>query len=133
MQVEEKKDVIVVGAGLAGLISALTLQKSGYSVVLIDRRAQVGGLCGTFEMEGYEFVIACNDFGSGLVKLLSELGVEQQFEYKKSSIYYKGTLFNAAPNLKMLSQLRSEWKNVVSLIGGILAQQLPSRPALSIE
>jgi phytoene dehydrogenase-like protein len=133
MQVEEKKDVIVVGAGLAGLISALTLQKSGYSVVLIDRRAQVGGLCGTFEIEGHEFVIACNDFGSGLVKLLSELGVEQQFEYKKSSIYYKGTFFNATPNLKMLSQLRSEWKNVVSLIGGILAQQLPSRPVLSIE
>ncbi|EUA93795.1 dehydrogenase domain protein [Mycobacterium ulcerans str. Harvey] len=32
-------------------------------------------LCGTFTLDGYEFVTGCNDFGGGLVRHLEELGV----------------------------------------------------------
>jgi len=127
------KKVVVIGAGLAGLISSLTLQKAGYSVVLLDKRSQVGGLCGTFSMDGYEFVIACNDFGAGLQKLLKKLGVEQKFEHKKSAIYYAGNWVNAEPGFRMLWQLRHDWKNFFALMGGIIAQQLPSRKPQTIE
>jgi phytoene dehydrogenase-like protein len=128
-----KKEVLVVGAGLAGLTSALTLQKEGYSVVLLERRPQVGGLCGTFFMDGYEFVIACNDFGSGLMKLLSTLGVDQAFTHKKSSVFYNGKWFNASPNLKMMWQLRSEWRNILSVVRGIFIQQKPRTTPKTIE
>lgn len=127
------KKVVVIGAGLAGLISSLTLQKAGYSVVLLDKRSQVGGLCGTFSMDGYEFVIACNDFGAGLEKLLKKLGVEQQFEHKKSAIFYAGKWVSAEPGFKMFWQLRHDWKNFFSLVGGIIAQQLPGRKPQTIE
>lgn len=128
-----KKQVLVIGAGLAGLISALRLQKAGYEVALVEKRAKVGGLCGTFQIDGHEFVIACNDFGSGLRKLLKELDVDIKFENKKSKVFYRGNWFNAAPGLGMLWQLRSEWKNVTALIGGIIAQQFPWRTSTSIE
>lgn len=133
MEQHASKRAIVIGAGLAGLVSALSLQKAGLNVTLVDRRAQAGGLCGTFTMDNREFVIACNDFGKGLVKLLNELGVNFPFNYKKSSVFYRGKWFNAAPDLKMLWQLRNEWRNVFSLLGGIIAQQLPHRAPQSME
>lgn len=133
MDQDASKRVVVIGAGLAGLVSALSLQRAGLNVTLVDQRAQAGGLCGTFILDNREFVIACNDFGKGLVKLLRELGVTFPFNYKKSSVFYRGEWFNAAPNLKMLWQLRHEWRNVFSLLGGIIAQQLPNRAPQSME
>ncbi|HSX85602.1 MAG TPA: NAD(P)-binding protein [Cellvibrio sp.] len=133
MEQHVPKRAIVIGAGLAGLVSALSLQKAGLVVTLIDQRAQAGGLCGTFTLDNREFVIACNDFGKGLVKLLNELGVKFPFNHKKSSVFYRGEWFNAAPDLKMLWQLRHEWRNVFSLLGGIIAQQLPHRAPQSME
>jgi phytoene dehydrogenase-like protein len=127
------KRAVVIGAGLAGMVSALSLQKAGFKVTLIDQRARAGGLCGTFMLDNREFVIACNDFGKGLVKLLNKLGVNFPFKYKKSWVFYRGEWFNAAPDLKMLWQLRHEWRNIFSLLGGIIAQQLPHRTAQSIE
>ena len=47
MALPKAKKVVVIGAGLAGLISSLTLQKAGYSVVLLDKRSHFfhGWLC----------------------------------------------------------------------------------------
>ena len=133
MEHQVKKQILVIGAGLAGLVSALRLQRSGYTVVLIDRRPKVGGLCGTFDIDGHEFVIACNDFGSGLAKLLSELEVDVKFEHKKSIVFYRDNWFNATPDLATLWKLRGQWKNVITLLGGVIAQQLPWRSTMSIE
>ena len=49
-------DVIVVGAGNSGLISAISLLNSGYKVLLMDEKSTVGGLSkpivkGRFEFE----------------------------------------------------------------------------------
>lgn len=41
--VEESYDVVVVGAGLAGLSSALTALQNGKSVVLIEKMGVIGG------------------------------------------------------------------------------------------
>lgn len=72
-------DVIVVGAGLAGLCAALRLQREGRRVLIIEQRARAGGLCGTMNQDGYEFVLACNDFGRRTAKELAKLGVPVSF------------------------------------------------------
>jgi monoamine oxidase len=36
-------DVTVIGAGMAGIVAARDLSKSGYSVVLLEGRDRVGG------------------------------------------------------------------------------------------
>ena len=37
-------DVLVVGGGIAGMESALTLGDMGYSVLLVEREASIGGM-----------------------------------------------------------------------------------------
>ena len=44
-----KSEVVVVGAGIAGLTSAAILSKQGLSVTLIESHTQSGGCAGTFK------------------------------------------------------------------------------------
>lgn len=48
----EHVDVVVVGAGLAGLNAALTVQRSGRQVVLLEASDRVGGRVRTDEVDG---------------------------------------------------------------------------------
>jgi all-trans-retinol 13,14-reductase len=49
-----KKDVIVVGAGISGLLTALALSKEGRDVLVLERSPFVGGVCRSYEVEGYQ-------------------------------------------------------------------------------
>ncbi|WP_158501799.1 NAD(P)/FAD-dependent oxidoreductase [Vitiosangium sp. GDMCC 1.1324] len=107
-------DVVIVGCGLSGLTAGLFLLRRGYGVTILERRSSYGGLCGTFEMDGREFVIACNDFGQGLVRTLEELGVPLRFKSKKTRIFYgdrvyelplsAGTALRLAPHMRALAR-----------------------------
>lgn len=85
----ESFDVAIIGCGLSGLVSGLLLQQQGYEVVIIERRSSYGGLCGTFTIDGYEFVIACNDFGQGMVRMFEELDVPVSFKAKKTLVFHR--------------------------------------------
>jgi len=43
----QKKDVTVVGGGIAGLLTAFTLDQQGYEVRLIEKQGRLGGLIQT--------------------------------------------------------------------------------------
>ena len=51
---ETRQDVVVVGAGLAGLIASALVARTGASVTLVDHAA-VGGRARTTERDGYRF------------------------------------------------------------------------------
>lgn len=46
---------IVVGAGLAGLNCARTLQKNGFDVIVLEKSDRVGGRVKTDYVEGFQF------------------------------------------------------------------------------
>ncbi|WP_045857696.1 phytoene desaturase family protein [Teredinibacter purpureus] len=118
-------DVIVVGAGLSGLVSAIKLQRSGKRVLLLDKNERVGGLCGTFTQGGYEFTIACNDFGQGLVKLFKSLDVDVVFEQKKTVVHYLDALIEAPLGGAFIKALVSnEPKQFLRFIGGLIKAML---------
>ena len=48
-------DVIVIGAGLAGLTAATTAAHQGRDVVLVEARSHEGGRAHTVEREGFRF------------------------------------------------------------------------------
>ena len=52
---KEKYDIIVIGAGIGGLSAAGLTAKEGKSVLVVDQRPAPGGVCHSFERDGYTF------------------------------------------------------------------------------
>lgn len=48
-------DVIIIGAGIGGLVCANFLAKSGYRVLVIEQHYKPGGLCSAFQRQGLNF------------------------------------------------------------------------------
>lgn len=46
-------DIIIVGAGISGLLSALALTKEGKSVLIIEKENYLGGVCRSYDVDGY--------------------------------------------------------------------------------
>jgi len=74
-------DVLIVGAGMAGLTAAAYLSKASLKVLLCEKEDQVGGLVNSFEYKGFVFdggIRAIED--SGIVgSMLRQLGVRVEF------------------------------------------------------
>lgn len=47
--------IVVVGAGMGGLTAALRLQRLGHQVVVLEARAEPGGLASSFDVGGFQF------------------------------------------------------------------------------
>ena len=47
-------DVIVVGGGISGLMSAMTLSKHGKKVLVLEKRSYVGGNCNSYDVDGFQ-------------------------------------------------------------------------------
>jgi len=50
----KKYDVIVVGAGVSGLLAALTLSKHGKKVLVLEKGRYLGGNCNSYMVDGYQ-------------------------------------------------------------------------------
>jgi len=57
MPSEKSYDVIVVGAGISGILSALALGKEGKKVLVLEKSAVVGGNCRTYEVQDTGFFV----------------------------------------------------------------------------
>src|SRR5688572_32939292 len=52
---ERSYDVVIVGAGIGGLICANLLAREGLRVLLVEQHYMVGGYCSTFRRKGFTF------------------------------------------------------------------------------
>lgn len=50
-----KKKIIILGAGLAGLSAAWHLQKRGLDCLIFEKESEVGGLCRSKQIKGFTF------------------------------------------------------------------------------
>ncbi len=56
-------DVIIVGAGMAGLTCGCLLAKSGLKVLVIEKNQKVGGCCTSFQKDGFSFDLSVQSIG----------------------------------------------------------------------
>lgn len=59
---DNKKQIFVIGAGVAGLTAAYLLTRKGFKVTVIERENDVGGLARSFYYDGYVFDIGPHRF-----------------------------------------------------------------------
>ena len=51
----EKYDVVIIGAGIGGLVCGCYLAKAGLKVLIVEKNDKPGGYCSSFERDGYRF------------------------------------------------------------------------------
>ncbi|MDP9005185.1 MAG: FAD-dependent oxidoreductase, partial [Verrucomicrobiota bacterium] len=92
-------DIVVVGAGPAGLTAAVTLAESGHRVSVVEKDpVYVGGIARTVAYKGYRFDIGGHRFFSKSGEIVdfwkARLGPEFISVKRLSRIFYRGTFFD---------------------------------------
>jgi len=84
-ELKSKYDVIVLGAGIAGLICGTFLAKQGRNVLIIEQHSIPGGYCTSFKRKGFIFDSAVHHIGgcgkwSVVGRCLKELDININFQ-----------------------------------------------------
>lgn len=79
---KDSYDVIIIGAGISGLICGCYLAKAGMKVLIAEQHYKPGGYCSSFKRKGFTFDAAAHSFGGyredGHVrKILTEIGIDK--------------------------------------------------------
>ena len=113
-----KREVVVIGAGPAGLTAAYALTKRGEPVTVLEADDVVGGISRTVERDGWRFDIGGHRFFTKVPvveELWHEILPDEEFllRPRMSRIYYDGKFFdyplramNALRNLGLLEAIR---------------------------
>jgi len=79
---KDEFDAIVIGSGIGGLSCGAMLAKNGYKIIVLEQLFHVGGMCGSYDWEGFNFTIGVEDVSGlwkhgGIQKLLDALGLDK--------------------------------------------------------
>ena len=80
----ESKQVIIIGAGIGALATAIRLLKAGYKVRILEKNNQAGGRLNKIEKDGFTFDTGPSFFSMSyeFKEFASQCGIELPFEYE---------------------------------------------------
>lgn len=117
----EKEKVIIIGAGIAGLATAIRLQSKGYKVSVYEANSYPGGKLSAFTEKGYRFdkgpsLFTMPQFVESLFEVANK-PVKDYFQYIKKDVvcnyfYEDGTTFSAFASKEKFAKNASETFNV---------------------
>lgn len=122
-------DVIVVGAGLAGLTSARYLADKGLKVLVIEQTNRIGGLCKEGHFKGTRFSIyGPHIFHTDNKEVWEFLSKFTDWTYFNSNEYVKsycfGKLWNIPIDYSQVSDRDWERKNIESALYGDYSKKM---------
>ena len=132
---ELTRDVVVIGAGAAGLTAANELRKAGLSVAVLEARDRVGGRLWTDVIDGAMLEIGgqwVSPDQDALIETIDELGLETFDRYREGdSVYvgpdgalvrFTGDVFPVAPETeRVIAEITEE-------LDAMVAEIDPDRP-----
>jgi phytoene dehydrogenase-like protein len=85
----EKYDVVIIGAGIGGLVCGCYLAKAGLKVLIVEQHNKPGGCCTSFNRKGFRFDAGVHSLGSlrdgGMLnKILIDLNLLNKIEFLRS-------------------------------------------------
>lgn len=96
-------DVIIIGAGIAGLSAGALLAKDGYSVIVLEKSKNIGGRAQVREFQGYllDFGIHFVRFGrySRCAEVLKKIGKNINFLHPTPPLFFKNGEFSEFPKI----------------------------------
>jgi protoporphyrinogen oxidase len=135
---EPGKNVVIIGAGPAGLTAAYDLCKAGIRSVILEKDRVVGGLSRTVNYKGYHFDIGGHRFFTkvkAVEAMWREVLAEGQFlrrgrlsriYYNKRFFYYPLRASNALLGLGI-------WNSALIFLSYLRAQLFPEKPEDTFE
>ena len=77
-----KYDVVILGAGMGGLVCGCYLAKAGMKVLIVEKNTRPGGYCMSFSVNGFYFDACVHSLGSLRKEAYKEDFTELNFKQK---------------------------------------------------
>lgn len=123
-----KTDLVVIGGGIAGLTAALSLNKKGFKIVLLEKSGRLGGAMYTVEENGFQSELGPNtvlETSPKVTKLIEEAGLADVKTYADETSKNRYIVRNGKPTPLAMSPLAFiksplfSWKAKLRLIGDL--------------
>ena len=128
----QSKSVIIVGGGLTGMSAAFELARAGVKVTLLEASEDVGGLAGSFCVDGNfieKFYHHWFNNDEHIIKLIEELGETERikYNYSRTGMYYANNFFKLSSPVDLL-RLRALpfWSRIRLGLGTLYVQNIKS-------
>ena len=87
-KIDDKYDVIIVGAGIGGLVCGCYLAKAGMKVLIVEQQNKAGGYCSSFVSNGFFFDAAVHSLRgikseNQLGIILDDLNIRKNIKFKR--------------------------------------------------
>jgi phytoene desaturase len=111
------KDVLVVGAGIGGLATALRLAKKGYRVQIIEKNAQAGGRLNQLKKDGFTFDTGPSFFSMSyeFKEFANDCRINLPFQYVELDPLYSVNFSNSSKTFylyKDIKKLANQFKDI---------------------
>ena len=103
----ENKNIIIIGAGIGGLCTALRLAKRGYHVTILEKNKQAGGRLNQIKKDGFTFDIGPSFFSMSyeFKEFADECGIEIPFEFIELDPLYTVNVKGSSQNFLLYKDI----------------------------
>ncbi|WP_267383218.1 NAD(P)/FAD-dependent oxidoreductase [Cyanobacterium sp. uoEpiScrs1] len=100
--------IVIIGGGFTGLTAAYQLTRQGYRVTILEKEEEVGGLAGSFNVNGEKLEKFYHHWFTNdkyIMELVKELNVEDQVTYRptRTGVYYSKNFFKLSSPFDLLN------------------------------